>query len=74
MLEGECQYGDQVLRLARLGSHYETRILNMKCGQRRGVRSLFVQYPGLTPGEAPIYDGRFNQKEKPKLEEQDLER
>ena len=73
MLEGECQYGDQVLRPGDLvymrDPHFEYEMRT-----EAGCKILFVQYPGPTTGEAPIYDGRFNQKEKPKLEEQDHER
>ena len=73
ILEGECQYGDQVLRPGDLvymrDPHFEYEMRT-----EEGCKILFVQYPGPTTGEAPIYNGRFNQIEKPKLEELDLER
>ena len=73
MLEGECQYGNEVLRPGDLiymqDPHFEYEMHT-----EGGCKILFVQYPGPTTGEMPIYDGRFNQKQKPKPEHQDLER
>lgn len=34
---------------------------------------VFVQYPGPTTGEPPIYDGRFNVEERPDLERENLD-
>jgi hypothetical protein len=72
VLEGECEYGDRMLTPGDLvymqDPHFECEMRTEK-----GCKILFMQYPGPTTGVAPIYDGRFNQKEKPKLEDQNLE-
>lgn len=39
-----------------------------------GGTVLFVQYPGPTTGARPIYDGRMNLKQPPRVEDQDLNR
>jgi quercetin dioxygenase-like cupin family protein len=72
VIEGECEYGDRTLTPGDLvymqDPHFEYEMRTEK-----GCKILFMQYPGPTTGVAPIYDGRFNQKDKPKLEEQNLE-
>ena len=34
---------------------------------------VFVQYPGPTTGEGPVYDGRFNVEERPDLTVENLD-
>ena len=72
VLEGECSYGDTTLTTGDMvymqDPHFEYEMYT-----EEGCKILFVQYSGPTTGSAPIYDGRFNQKQKPKLEDQDLE-
>ena len=72
VLEGECRYGEDMLRVGDMvylaDPHFEHELHTEK-----GCKILFVQYPGPTTGARPIYDGRFNQTDMPKLEDQDLE-
>ena len=35
---------------------------------KTGGRMLFVQYPGPTTKGCPVYDGRFNMKERKAIE------
>ena len=73
MLEGECQFGDQILKVGDMvymqDPHFE---YDMHTDE--GCKILFIQYAGPTTKEMPIYDGRFNQKEIPKTKNQNLER
>lgn len=72
VLEGECHYGDSVLTPGDMvymqDPHFEHEMRT-----ENGCKILFVQYLGPTTGVAPIYEGRFNQKQQPKLEDQNLE-
>lgn len=73
VVEGECEYGDTVLRQGDLvymqDPHFEHEMKT-----ERGCRILFVQYQGPTTGEGPIYEGRFNVEEVKPVSPADLER
>ena len=73
VLEGECRFGDRTLAEGDMvymqDPHFEYEMHTEK-----GCRILFVQYPGPNTGGRPIYDGRFNQTDKPDIEKQDLTR
>jgi mannose-6-phosphate isomerase-like protein (cupin superfamily) len=73
VVEGECQYGDSVLRAGDLvymkDPHFE---YEMKT--EHGCRILFLQYQGPTTGQGPIYDGRFDVNQVQPPEAEDLER
>lgn len=72
VLEGECRYGDATLTVGDMVYHADPHFEH-EMHTEEGCKILFVQYPGPTTGGRPIYDGRFNQAETPKLEDQDLE-
>ena len=67
MLEGECQYGNEVLRPGDLiymqDPHFEYEMHTEK-----GCRILFVQYPGPNTGGRPIYHDRFDIDERKEVE------
>lgn len=71
VIEGECTYGDTVLRQGDLvymkDPHFEHEM-----STENGCRILFLQYQGPTTGGRPVYDGRFNVTEVKDLEEEDL--
>lgn len=73
VVEGECEYGDTVLRQGDLvymkDPHFE---YEMKT--EHGCRILFLQYQGPTTGGRPIYQGRFNVAEVKPIEQEDLRR
>ena len=70
VIEGECQFGADTLRPGDMvymqDPHFEYDMHTEK-----GCKILFVQYQGPTTGQAPIYAGRFDHKEKPDVEAQD---
>ena len=41
---------------------------------RTGGQMVFVQYPGPTTGGKPIYDGRFNMRERNSVAEERTDR
>ena len=49
--------------------HYEDELFT-----ETGGEMLFVQYPGPTTGGKPIYDGRFNMKERKSVEDERTDR
>jgi hypothetical protein len=49
--------------------HFEEELVT-----ETGGEMLFVQYPGPTTGERPIYDGRFNMKARKPLAEERTDR
>lgn len=73
VIEGECNYGDTVLRAGDLvymkDPHFE---YEMKT--ENGCRILFLQYQGPTTGQGPIYEGRFNVTKVKEVAAADLER
>lgn len=73
VLEGECRFGDRTLTEGDM-VYLEDPHFEYGMHTEKGCRILFVQYPGPNTGGRPIYDGRFNQVEKPDLEKQDLTR
>jgi len=73
VLDGECRFGERTLREGDM-VYMEDPHFEYEMHTENGCKILFMQYPGPTTGAAPIYEGRFNQKAEPKLEEQDLER
>ncbi len=73
VLEGECTFGDRTLTEGDM-VYMEDPHFEHEMHTEAGCRILFVQYPGPNTGGRPIYDGRFNQSEKPDIEKQDLTR
>ena len=73
VLEGECRFGERTLTKGDM-VYMEDPHFEYEMHTEKGCRILFVQYPGPNTGGRPIYDGRFNQAEKPVLEKQDLTR
>lgn len=73
VLEGECRFGDRILTVGDM-VYMEDPHFEYDMHTENGCRILFVQYPGPNTGGRPIYDGRFNQPEKPDIEKQDLTR
>jgi len=73
VIEGECTFGGRRLRSGEMvymaDPHFEYDMHT-----KAGCKILFVQYPGPTTGAKPIYNGRFNQKVRRPVEEEDLER
>ncbi|MEX2223632.1 MAG: cupin domain-containing protein, partial [Candidatus Rokuibacteriota bacterium] len=50
-------------------AHYEEAL-----STKTGGQMLFVQYQGPTTGGRPVYDGRFNMKERKAIAEENVER
>jgi len=73
VLEGECRFGDRTLSEGDM-VYMEDPHFEYEMHTEKGCRILFVQYPGPNTGARPIYDGRFNKKEKPDVGAQDLTR
>lgn len=73
VIEGECRFGDKHLKAGDMvymqDPHFEYDMHT-----EGGCKILFVQYPGPTTGAKPIYEGRFNQKVRRPLEQEDLNR
>ncbi|MCB1741827.1 MAG: cupin domain-containing protein [Gammaproteobacteria bacterium] len=73
ILEGECRYGEQTLRAGDLvyhGDPHEEKDMHTE----HGCTMLFVQYPGPTTGERPIFDGRFDARAATQDADMDLDR
>jgi redox-sensitive bicupin YhaK (pirin superfamily) len=72
VIEGECTFGGQPLKAGQMvfmaDPHFEHEMHT-----KGGCKILFVQYPGPTTGAKPIYNGRFNQKSRRPVSEEDLE-
>ena len=72
ILDGEFRIGDHVHGPGTMffypDPHYEDAL-----STDTGGTMVFVQYQGPTTGARPIYDGRFNVKERPDLEEENLD-
>ena len=73
ILEGEFQIGDKAYGPGTMlfypDPHFEPPL-----STRTGGLMLFVQYPGPTTGGQPIYDGRFNLKERKLVSEERTDR
>lgn len=63
ILEGEFQYGDALYRQGTMIFHPDPHT-EPELKTETGGLILYVQYPGPNTGQAPIYDGRFNLKER----------
>ena len=73
MLEGECRYGDRVLREGDLVYHGDPHVEDEMVTEH-GCTMLFVQYPGPETGERPIFAGRFDARADTADADMDLER
>lgn len=73
VVEGECEYGDTVLRAGDLvymkDPHFEHEMKT-----EGGCKILFLQYQGPTTRSGPVYQGRFNVEEVKELDDEDLRR
>ena len=71
VIEGEFHFGEHVCGPGSMlffpDPHFEYAMRT-----ETGGKILFVQYPGPSTGACPIYDGRFNVKER-KPDEENLE-
>ena len=73
ILEGECKYGDRVLRQGDLVYHGDPH-REQDMFTEHGCTMLFVQYQGPTTGERPIFEGRFDPRAATKDADMDMER
>jgi hypothetical protein len=73
ILEGEFRIGQKQYGPGTMvfypDPHYEDELFT-----ETGGEMLFVQYPGPTTGGKPIYDGRFNMKQRKAVEEERTDR
>ncbi len=69
VLEGEFQYGDEKMGPGTMVYHPDPHT-EPDLKTETGGLILYVQYPGPTTGAAPIYDGRFNLKERKSIGEE----
>lgn len=71
VLEGTFKIGDRTVGPGTMiqypDPHFEESL-----STETGGLMLFVQYQGPTTGKGPIYDGRFNMKERKSLSEENL--
>ena len=71
VLEGECQYGEDVLRPGSVVFHSDPHFEH-ELYTENGCSIIFMQYPGPTTGGAPLYDGRMNLESAESPDEYDL--
>ena len=64
---GDKQYGPGTM-VFHADPHFEEPL-----STETGGLMMFVQYPGPTTGGRPIYDGRFNMKQRRPVEEETVE-
>ena len=72
VIDGECQYGDTILRAGNIVYHPDPHFEHDMYTEN-GCTVLFVQYPGPTTGAVPLYDGRMNLQRAETIDELDLE-
>lgn len=72
ILEGEFRIGDSVHGPGTM-FHYADPHYEDDLSTETGGVMVFVQYPGPTTGARPVYDGRFNVKERPDLATENLD-
>jgi mannose-6-phosphate isomerase-like protein (cupin superfamily) len=73
VLEGECRYGERVLRAGDLVYHGDPHEED-EMYTEGGCTMLFVQYPGPGTGARPIYEGRFDPRAETVEADLDLDR
>ena len=71
VIEGECQYGNEVLRTGHIVYHADPH-REYELRTDKGCTILFMQYQGHTTGCAPLYDGRMNLEQAESEEEFNL--
>lgn len=69
ILEGEFQIGDDACGPGAMLFHPDPHF-EKPLHTKTGGQILFVQYVGPTTGKGPIYEGRFNVKERKPLEQE----
>jgi len=72
ILEGEFKIGDRVVGPGTMVNHPDPHF-EADLSTETGGLMLFVQYQGPMTGKGPIYDGRFNMKERRPLSEENLQ-
>ena len=72
ILEGEFKIGEKQYGPGTMVFHADPHFEEPLSTETGGLM-LFVQYPGPTTGGRPIYDGRFNMKERRPVEEETVE-
>ena len=73
ILEGEFQIGETLHGPGHHALLSRSALRGAALHRHRGLM-LFVQYQGPTTGGRPIYDGRFNMKERRAIAEENVER
>lgn len=73
VLDGDCRFGDRTLTAGDLvymqDPHFEHELHT-----ENGCRILFLQYPGPTTGQGPIFEGRFDVEVANATEQENLRR
>ena len=72
IIEGECRFGADTLGPGDM-DYMQDPHFEHDMHTENGCKILFVQYPGPTTGEGPVYEGRFNKKTAPDITKEDLE-
>lgn len=71
VLEGTFKIGERTVGPGTM-IHYPDPHFEEALSTETGGLMLFVQYQGPSTGKGPIYDGRFNMKERRSLAEENL--
>ena len=73
ILEGEFRIGEKQVGPGTMVFYSDPHVED-ELFTETGGEMLFVQYPGPTTGGKPIYDGRFNMKERKAVEDERTDR
>jgi hypothetical protein len=73
ILDGDCMLGDRRLSKGDVVYHADPHE-EQEMFTENGCTMLFVQYPGPTTGERPIYEGRFDARADTADADMDMER